>query len=116
MSILATIIPERAPALHQIPVECLFGEDNLALDAGGVKQVNSIFHSCCKPHMLNIKALCIRRDGDEIAITNPILQTPQGLLWNEKQGSSADRPFNRLHSPKVRSHFLAEDRGPDVSS
>jgi hypothetical protein len=48
------------------------GEGNLAIGAGSVKQVDSIFHSCCKPYMLDIKASCIRCDGNEIAIANAI--------------------------------------------
>jgi hypothetical protein len=59
--------------LHEIPVECLLGEDNLPFDAGGMEQINPVLHSRCKSNMLDIKVLSIRCNGDEVAITNPIL-------------------------------------------
>jgi hypothetical protein len=62
------------------------GKDNLALDAGGVKQVDSILHSCCKSYVLNIKTFCTCCYCDEIAIPNPTFKTRQILLWNEKEG------------------------------
>ena len=58
--------------------------------------------------MLDIQALRIRRDGNEIAVPNPVFQTPEGSLWNKMDGSSAHGPFNRPHPPEV--HFIFQRR------
>ena len=67
-----------------------------------MKQVDSTLHSYGKSHMLNIKAFCVRRDGNDIAILNLIFQSPYESLWDVIERSSANSPFNRRHPPKIR--------------
>ena len=80
--------------LRQIPAKRFSGQDDLSLNAGGVDQMNPISHSHGQAHVLNIETFCGCRDGNEIAIANPGFQPSYPFLRNDKQGPSADRPFN----------------------